>query len=346
MTEKIGLAPGSAIYTGDMEQKHPLISLTSYNKNSFEIKDFQNIDTLNTHTTEITDNSNLWIHIEPISDAQSISTLGSLFNLHPLIIEDILSVKHRPKAEEFDDYIFVIMKYPEYKEGILSFSQISFILKENRLLSFAEKSPERFLAIIKRLEKKDSKIKKENIQYLLLSLLDYLVDYNFLILEKISDEIEDLEDEIINNASKESIAHVHNLKRTLMEIKKNIWPMREVLNTLINSDTIEQKYHIYYRDVYENIINIIDIIEGNRDTVSSFIDIYLSSLSNRMNEIMKTLSIISTIFIPLSFLTGYFGMNFKYQTVLESENIYNWSNALMILIPIILLAYFKLRKWF
>jgi magnesium transporter len=238
------------------------------------------------------------------------------------------------------------MKYPEYKEGILSFSQISFILKENRLLSFAEKSPERFLAIIKRLEKKDSKIKKENIQYLLLSLLDYLVDYNFLILEKISDEIEDLEDEIINNASKESIAHVHNLKRTLMEIKKNIWPMRELLNTLINSDTIEQKYHIYYRDVYENIINIIDIIEGNRDTVSSFIDIYLSSLSNRMNEIMKTLSIISTIFIPLSFLTGYFGMNFKYQTVLESESIYNWSNALMILIPIILLAYFKLRKWF
>ena len=131
-----------------------------------------------------------------------------------------------------------------------------------------------------------------------------------------------------------------------MELKKKIWPTRELINVLIHSDEIDPKYYIYFKDVYEHIINIVDITEGYRDTISSFLDIYLSTLSNRMNEIMKTLSIIATIFIPLSFLTGYFGMNFKYETLLESQSVYVWSNALMLAVPIGLLTYFKIRKWF
>ena len=298
MTEKVGLAPGSAIYTGSIEKQSPLVSLILYNKNNVQVKKFQNIDELTNDTTELENNSQVWMHVEPISDAESIFKLGLFYSLHPLVIEDILSVKHRPKAEEYDGYIFIIIKYPEYRNKIMYFSQISFILKENILLSFADTTPDRFSNIMKRLEKKDSKIKKESIQYLLLALIDYIVDNYFVILEKVSDEIEDLEDEIINNPTKESIEHIHRLKRTLSEVKKNVWPMRELLNTLINAGTIEQKYHIYYRDVYEHVINIIDIVEGNKDTVSSFLDIYLSTLSNRMNEIMKKVVQFAQIHLP------------------------------------------------
>ncbi|MBU1641982.1 magnesium/cobalt transporter CorA, partial [bacterium] len=263
-----------------------------------------------------------------------------------LVAEDVLSVNHRPKAEDHDDYLFIIVKYAHYEEGELNFYQISFVLKENQLISFADCSPNRFDVIKKRFEKADARIRKEASQYLLFALIDFIVDHYFIVLESIGDEIEELEDEILYNPTKESIENVHMLKRALIELKKAVWPMREVINTLMRSDEIKQEYQIYYKDVYDHIIDIIDIIEGYRETVSSFLDIYLSTLSNRMNEIMKTLSIIGTIFIPLSFLTGYFGMNFKYETVLQSENGYMWSNLLMLSVPIGLLVYFRFRKWF
>ena len=189
-------------------------------------------------------------------------------------------------------------------------------------------------------------MRKEGNEYLFFALIDYLVDEYFVVLEKIGSEIEELEDEILDNPTKQSIEHVHNLKRTIIELKKSVWPMRELINVLLQSDAIKPQHHIYFKDTYDHIINIIDVIEGYRDSTSSFLDIYLSTLSNRMNEIMKTLSIISTIFIPLSFLTGYFGMNFKYQTVLESQSAYDLSNILMIVVPVALIIYFKLRRWF
>jgi magnesium transporter len=238
------------------------------------------------------------------------------------------------------------MKYAKYSQGELLFSQISFILKDNLLLTFADETTDRFENIKKRLDKQGSRLRKESSQYLLSAIIDYIVDDYFVVLERIGDEIEDLEDEILNNPTQESIEHVHRLKRTLMELKKLIWPTRELINNLIHSDEIDSKCYIYFKDVYEHVINIVDIIEGYRDTMSSFLDIYLSTLSNRMNEIMKTLSIIATIFIPLSFLTGYFGMNFKYETLLESQNGFYYSNLLMLAVPIVLLSYFKLRKWF
>ena len=189
-------------------------------------------------------------------------------------------------------------------------------------------------------------MRKEGNEYLFFALIDYLVDEYFIVLEQIGSEIEELEDEILDNPTKQSIEHVHNLKRTIIELKKSVWPMRELINVLLQSDNIKPQHHIYFKDVHDHVINIIDIIEGYRDSTSSFLDIYLSTLSNRMNEIMKTLSIIATIFIPLSFLTGYFGMNFKYETILASKDAFYGSNILMLVVPVALLAYFKLRRWF
>jgi magnesium transporter len=346
MTKKIGLAPGSAIYTGKIEVANPVIQTITYNKVNMNISENQSYEELQISYKTKAQKDVYWTQIEPISNQMEVEKISSIFGLHSLVVEDLLSVGHRPITEEFDEYTFIIIKYPDYLEGSLNFSQISFILKDNMLISFADYTPDKFKNIQKRLEKKDSRIRNESSQYLLATILDYIVDNYFVVLEKIGEEIEDLEDEIINNPTKNSIEHVHKLKRTLMELKKMIWPTRELLNVLIHSDEIESNYHIYFKDVYEHIINIVDITEGYRDTISSFLDIYLSTLSNRMNEIMKTLSIISTIFIPLSFLTGYFGMNFKYQTILESQSAFDYSNVIMVLIPVGLLLYFKMRKWF
>jgi magnesium transporter len=346
MTEKIGLAPGAAVYTGKMEVGVPMVQTILYRKESVAIQERSSLEKLEEDYKSLDKEKTFWAHVEPISDQESIAAIGAAFDLHSLVVEDILSVNHRPKTEEFDEYIFVVLKRVEYSNGELTFSHISFVLKENVLLSFADKTPDKFENIKKRLEKKDARMRKESAQYLLSAIIDSIVDDYFVVLENIGDEIEDLEDEILNNPTKASMEKVHRIKRTLMELKKKIWPTRELLNVLIHSDEIDQKYYIYFKDVYEHIINVVDITEGYRDTISSFLDVYLSTLSNRMNEIMKTLSIIATIFIPLSFLTGYFGMNFKFETILESKDAYVWSNLLMLGVPIGLLAYFKIRKWF
>ncbi len=345
MTEKVGLSPGTAIYTGDVEVQNPQITVIKYNLNELTT---QTCDSESCMQVSATPSKKIpvWIHVEPISDQKTIEKFCENFAIHPLVIEDILSVAHRPKIEEFEDYVFVILKYVEYNEDALKFSQVSLVLKDEYLITFADDSPDRFEIIKKRIEKKDSRMRKEGNEYLFFALIDYLIDQYFIVLEKIGEKIEDLEDEIINNPTKQSIQNVHDLKRTLVELKKSVWPMRELINAILQSENIKQQHHIYFKDTYDHVINIIDIIEGYRDSVSGFLDIYLSTLSNRMNEIMKTLSIIATIFIPLSFLTGYFGMNFKYETFLESQNAYYFSNFLMLIVPVALLLYFKLRKWF
>ncbi|MBU0631220.1 magnesium/cobalt transporter CorA [bacterium] len=346
MREKVGLSPGVPIYTGVVEVKNPEITIIKYDQDDVTAKHCDDYTCAQEIFSSIDKKIPTWIHVEPISDQETIAVLCESFNIHPLVIEDILSVSHRPKAEEYEEYIFTILKYIEYDEDELKFSQISLILHDDYLLTFADYSPDRFEVIKKRIEKKDSRMRKEGNEYLYFALIDYLIDQYFIVLEKIGDKIEDIEDEILNSPTKQSIQNIHDLKRTLVELKKSVWPMRELINTILLSDSIGQKHQIYFKDTHDHVINIIDIIEGYRDSVSGFLDIYLSTLSNRMNEIMKTLSIIATIFIPLSFLTGYFGMNFKYETIFESQNAYYFSNILMIIVPIGLLTYFKLRRWF
>jgi magnesium transporter len=346
MKEKVGLAPGSAIYTGTHDVSAPQITIIKFNLDEVSVKSFRDLESVKKDFATKDEAVPTWLHVEPISDQNAISELCEFFHIHPLAIEDILSVAHRPVAEEYENYLFVVLKYVQYTQAGLTFSQISLVLKDNLIISFADESPQNFDVIKKRLEKKDSRMRKEGSEYLLFTLIDYLVDQYFIVLETIGEEIEALEDEIIYAPTKQSIQKVHNLKRTLMELKKSVWPTRELINTILQSENINEKYFIYYKDTYDHIINIIDIIEGYRDSASSFLDIYLSTLSNRMNEIMKTLSIISTIFIPLSFMTGYFGMNFKHETILESQNAFDWSNIVMIIIPLLLLGYFRMRKWF
>lgn len=222
MLEKIGLSPGSTIYTGDIPKENPLISIITFDLQNLDSNDYKSIEETNTAYRKINNETKAWIHIEPISDEEAIAKLCSLFDLHDLVAEDILSINHRPKIDEYDDYIFVITKYVIWENNELNFYQISFVLKGNQVICFADKSPDRFSIIKKRLEKLDSRGRKNGSQYLLFSLIDLIVDNYFLVLENIAEEIEDLENEIIYAPTKRSVEHIHLLKRNLTNLKKAI----------------------------------------------------------------------------------------------------------------------------
>lgn len=347
MIQKVGLAPGTSIYTGDIAKQDPWITITTYLDSNFLIETYSIHDDISSIYANLDKKLRSWVHIEPISDQDAISKLcNETFMIHPLVTEDLLAVHHRPKIETYDGYDFIIMKYCTYENAELNLYQISFVVKENQILTFADKSPDNFNSIKKRFQNVHSKLRQETTDYLLCMLLDVLVDYYFVVLEHISDEMDELEDEVLYNPGPTTIEHIHALKKNLIQIKKSIWPAREVINQLLRAEDIEKKYLLYYKDVYDHLVEIIDTIDNYRDNVSSFLDIYLSKLSNRMNEIMKTLSIIATIFIPLSFIVGYFGMNFTHETIFASKIGFNLTNLAIVLVPVGLLLYFKLRKWF
>lgn len=348
MLENFGQVPGTPTYTGSVKLNDPIITNIVFNTDKFKIQNYNSYLSFekNYHadnTKEIT-----WNHIEPISDQEAISKLGSLFNLHSLAVEDILNVNSRSKIDKYNTYTLIKTTYPIYENKELKFYQISFILQDNLLISFADKTPDRFKIIIDRLKQDDSIIRNNNSQYLLFTLLDLIIDNYFLLLKKLDRKIEKLEKEIIYAPTNESIKHIHTLKRLLIRLKGEILSLNEIIKSLLKSNLIEEDYIIYYNNIYDHTTNIIDVVDGYKDSVSSYLDIYLSTLGNRMNEIMKTLSIISTIFIPLSFLTGYFGMNFKdeYSEILKYNNAFTWANLSMLIIPVLLLVYFKYRKWF
>ncbi len=337
---KQGELPGSAKYTGSVPQQEPVITTLCYNTEFVE-----KFTTLPHPDLAEAKNYQCWSHITPISDEDKIRKICDQLQIHPLVTEDLLTVTHRPKVDEYENYLFIILKSVSHSKSELLFNHHSFILFKNFLLSFSD-LPDPFSPVTERINKASGRVRSRNSQYLFFSLADFLLDSYFFVLEKLGEDIEDLENEVLNDPDSNSVAKIHTIKGELIAIRRAVWPMRESINALIRSDFIDEQNRIYFKDLYDHTIEILDTVEGYRDTVSGFLDIYLSILSNRMNEIMKTLSIIATIFIPLSFLTGYFGMNFKYETILQSKEGFFWSNLLIFIIPVIMLVYFKIRKWF
>ena len=335
-----GTPPGTALYTGKVSLQPPKITTICFDAEHTET--FEYIPSENLINNQ---KKHCWSHVSPISDASRIRQICDDLHIHPLVSEDILTVTHRPKVDEYEDYLFIIMKSADYIESGLVFNHHAFVLFDHFLLSFSDFA-DKFAPVTERIKKTTGQIRQRNHVYLFFLLADLILDRYFFVLEKLGDKIEDLEVELLNAPEKKSIEQIHTIKGELIALRRAVWPMRESINTLIRSDFIDESNHIYFKDLYDHTIEVLDTVEGYRDTISGFLDIYLSTLSNRMNEIMKTLSIIATIFIPLSFLTGYFGMNFKYETILESESGYFWSNLSIIIIPVLMLIYFKIRKWF
>ncbi|MBI4642903.1 MAG: magnesium/cobalt transporter CorA [Deltaproteobacteria bacterium] len=343
--QKAGLPPGSLVYTGEKMDAKVSITIIEYDEQQYQEREIATFDEclLLTGKPGVT-----WIKVDGIHSVENLQRLGECFNLHPLVLEDILNTDQRPKIEDFDDYIYIVLRIINYSENNeLSSEQISLILGSNFVISLQESNGAVFAPVLERLRTSKGRIRKSGPDYLVYSLMDLIVDNYFVVLEKFGEALEFLEEEVVKRPTPQTLQDVHRFKYDMIMLRKSVWPLREVIGHLERreSDLIQEATAIYFKDVYDHTIVAIDNIETYRDILSGMLDIYLSSISNRLNEIMKVLTIIATIFMPLTFLAGVYGMNFKHMPELEWLWGYPFAVSLMIVIALSMLHYFRRKKW-
>lgn len=346
ISKKSGTIPGSLIHIGEQKAEKQKISIIDYDKDNFEEKEIENIEDCFPFKEK---QSVTWINIDGLHNVESIGKLGSNFGIHPLILEDILNTGQRPKTEDFEDHLFMVLKMLKLNEknSEIDVEQVSIILGNNFVISFQECEGDVFTNIRERIRKNKGRIRKMEADYLAYSLIDAVVDNYYFILENFGEKIEILEDNLINSPEPDTLEQIYKLKRTLIGLRKSVWPLRELILTLTREESklITAKTGIYFRDVYDHTIQVIDTIESYRDMVAGMLDIYLSSVSNKMNEVMKVLTIFAAIFIPLTFIAGIYGMNFQFLPELAWKWAYPCWWILVIAIGGGMLVYFKKKKW-
>ncbi|MFH1127681.1 MAG: magnesium/cobalt transporter CorA [archaeon] len=344
--KKSGLPPGTLVHTGKKRTEKVKITIFDYDKDHLEEKTVKDVEECFPFKEKPTVT---WINIDGIHETDIIGKTGKHFGLHPLVIEDIASIGQRPKMEDFEDYLYIVLKMLSYdeKNNEINAEQISLILGSNFVISFQERAGDIFDPIRERIGSGKGRIRKSGADYLAYALMDAIVDQYFVILETLGERIEDMEEELVTNPTPETLKAIHNMKREMIFLRKSIWPLREVVSGLERGESplIQKSTAIYLRDVYDHTIQVIDTVETFRDMVSGMLDIYLSSLSNKMNEVMKVLTIIATIFIPLTFLAGVYGMNFEYMPELHVWWAYPLLWLMMIAVAVSMLFYFKKRRW-
>lgn len=291
-----------------------------------------------------------WINVDGLGDIETLAKLGAVFDLHPVLIEDVMNTHHRPKLEDMGAYMLMVLQmvyYDTNNDEEVS-EQISIILGPNYVISFQEElGRDVFDRLRERIKNGKGQTRKKGPDYLVYAMIDAIVESYFGVLEKIGDDIENIEDELIARPQPDTVRLIHELKRKMIFMRKSAWPMREVITGLERgtSKLIRNATKIYLRDVYDHTIQVIDTIESYRDMISGMIDVYLSSMSNKMNEVMKVLTVIATIFIPLTFIASIYGMNFRYMPELQKPWGYPFVLGVMAVIGIIMLIFFKKKKW-
>jgi len=327
--------------------ENTIIKFVSYNKSTYTEKTSTNFKFLDDCLKP--DRVN-WIDVIGTSNKKLLEALGERFDFHPLVVEDITSTNQRLKVDYFPTYLFIVINAINYvkEDKSLELEQVSIILGKNFVLTFQELPPNQFEPIHERIKIDQSRIRKFGSDYLAYMILDLLVDHYFFILEDFSEDLEDLQDELVSNPTPEILQAIYKIRKDMIKIRKATWPLREVISRLSKMDSpfIKDTTEIYLRDVYDHVIQIIDTIETYREMLSGMIDVFISSISNKMNQIMKILTIISTIFIPLTFIVGIYGMNFPDMP----EFRWPWSYLIVLLvmlaIAIGMIIYFKRKKWF
>jgi len=346
-TKKVGLPAGSLVYTGEQAVGKVDVTLIDYDEQTFEERPLHAVDECVVYKAKPTAT---WINVDGVHDPAMLEKIGECFGLHRLVIEDLMSVVQRPKVEDFGEYLFVVLKMLTYdeKDGRIVPEQVSLIVGDNFLLSFQEGIKGDVFPLIRdRLRAGRGKIRKMGVDYLAYSLLDALVDGYFVILEKLGDRIDLLEEDLIARPGKTVVGQIYQLKRELLFLHKAVWPLREVLAALERRESpiIQETTAPYLRDVYDHVVQVIDSVEIYRDMLSTMLDLYLSSVSFRLNEVMKVLTIIATIFMPLTFIAGVYGMNFKYMPELEWRSGYFLSLGVMGAVAVGMMVFFKRKKW-
>lgn len=350
--KKPGSAPGTIKHTGERHMDEIQITVHDYDDDSLQKKSINKIQKAKPFLDAP---SKTWINVCGLHDTEKLKSIWNFFHLHPLIQEDIVNTSQRPKVEIYDNCIFFVLRLISYsKEEGIHAEQISIVLGENYVISFQETDEEHFKPILNRLAVEGSRIRTKNTDYLTYALIDTVVDYYFNVIEYIADDIADTEDELLENPEDHILQKIHKLRREVIYFRKSIWPLRDAVNSVIRDDQkfIGDDTKIFLRDVYDHVIQVIDNIENYRDMVIGMHDMYMSQVSNRMNEVMKVLTIIATIFIPLTFIAGIYGMNFdpKASPLNMPELGWYWgypaSLAVMAVIAFVMIIYFKRKGWF
>ncbi len=345
-SKKAGLLPGSLVHIGKKKAENIKLTLFSFNEEMYEENEI--IDTVKM-LPSLDDGKVKWLNMDGIHKIDVIESIGKYFGLHNLLLEDVLNTQHRPKIEYYEDHmLFTLKMLGINKSGnkIIS-EQISFVLGENYLISFQEQQGDIFEQIRDRIRNKKGKIRQKKADYLFYALIDAVVDNYYIIIEHFSEKVERIEQQVIDNPNEKTLKEIQLLKKQLIQLRKSISPLREAVSSIIKDETdfIEKENIKYLKDVYDHIIHLMDSIESQRDTVSGLKDLYISELSNRMNNTMKVLTIIATIFIPLTFIAGIYGMNFDNMPELHYKYGYPIAWGVMILITMGMVIYFKKKKW-
>lgn len=349
MSEKPGLAPGTLVHVGKRKADKAVLSIMEYDESSFSERT-ENIEASGEIKYEFSGAGKgiNWVNLDGLHDTAFLEKLGSGFGLHPLVMEDMLNTEQRPKLEDYGDYVYIAVKVLKLAgDGKdLTTEHQNLVLGKNFVFTAGETKHNLFGPVEERL-RSGSRARKMGADYLAYALLDTIVDNYFDVLESLGERIEAAEDLLMKKPARDTLQTVNDLKRDMLYVHRSVWPLREVIGLLERGDTqlVQESTRIYIRDLYDHLIQVMDTAEIYRDILSGMLDIYLSSVSNRMNEIMKVLTIISTIFIPLTFLAGIYGMNFKFMPELEWRWGYFALLGGMAALAVAMLAFFRRRKW-
>ena len=343
---KIGLSPGALVFVGKKKVEKSAVSILDYSQTNFTERIAKKVE----ESFHFRDTPTVtWINIDGLHEIEVIEKIGKNYNIHPLVLEDILNTGQRPKIEFFDDYIFIVIKmlnFDENESDIIS-EQISIILGKTFVISFQERPGDILDPLREKIRKDKGRIRKMGSDYLTYSIIDIVIDYYFMILEKVGEKIEGFEEELMSEPKPDTLKEIYSLKREVLFLRKSVWPLRESVSKLEKSESslISKKTVPYLRDLYDHTIQVIDTVETSRDLLSGMLDLYLSSVSNRMNDVMKVLTIIATIFIPLTFIAGIYGTNFEYIPELKWHAGYFMMLLVMFVIGIVMLFYFRRKRW-
>ena len=345
-SKKSGLPPGTPVHIGEQKIEKVTMKIHQYNEHQLEEATLNDV----LENPSLRDDQKMtWINVQGLQQVEFLQTLANAFGWHPLVLEDLVNTAQRPKLEDYGEYLFIVLKRlcvcEQSKE--IQVEQVSVIQGPQYVVTFQEGANDVFCQVLDRLQNDMGRIRTMGSDYLAYELIDAVVDQYFGVLEQLEQNIEALEDDLVSRPNPENLQRLHRIKRKTIIIRSSVWPLREVIHHLQHAESslITKATTVYFRDVYDHAIAVIETIEISRDVLAGMLDIYLTSLSNRMNETMKVLTVIATIFIPLTFLTGLFGMNFRYMPVLEWE----WGIQVLLIMMLIMgggmFTYFKRKMW-
>lgn len=345
-SQKVGLAPGTLVHVGERRTARPDIALFEYDAASLKETRFASIADSREHARGP---GTLWLNVHGLHEPEVMAEIGHRFHLHPLVLEDILNTDQRPKVDEYGDYLFIVARFFEYDPatGSVGSDQVSIVLGADFVLTFQERPTGTFDPLRERLRGDKGQIRKLGADYLAYSLLDTIVDRYFTVLEQLTERTEALEDQLLEKATPALLKEIHEIKRETLVMRRAVWPLREVINSLTRADQrfFKAETQPYLRDIYDHTVHVIESLEGIRDLIAGMLDIYLSSISNRVNLEVRILTVITTLFMPAALIAGIFGMNFQTMPLIADSGGFLVALGMMAAIALAMVTVFWRRRW-